>query len=289
MRFLLTLLVLGASLGSSAQFYGYNDVAPPGQTRVAQRSAGNEVRIDQRLDESIPLDASFKDSRGDKVTIGDCLDGKAAVILPIFYKCPGVCETEFNALTESLRGFKRDFVGKDFEVIVLGIDPGEGPRLAATKKDEIIASYMGNDTHRDRRLMAEAGWHFLTGDMKQIRRVTDALGFRYTYDGKSGNIVHPAGIMVVSPTGKICRYFLSTEYPQQILLNSIRDANKDVVGVRDDRPFFLACVQINPLTGTMTLNILNTLKTMGVVTILAILGSIMVWNRKYKAANGAVE
>ena len=87
-------------------------------------------------------------------------------------------------------------------------------------------------------------------------------------------------------SGKISRYFLSNDYPQQVLLDSIRKAAKEETGVRDDRPFFLACIQVDPMTGARTLNILNIMKTGGVVTILALFGSMLIWNRKYKAAHG---
>lgn len=269
-----------------AQFYGYPERQMPGQARVATGSAGVDVRVDQRLNEFLPLDVDFKDDAGESVELKKYFQNKAVVILPVFYKCAGVCETELYNLADSLKGFKRDFVGREFDVVVLGIDPSETPRDAAAKKDTVIAAYMGPDTDRSKRLLAEKGWHFLTGDLDNVRKACDALGFKFSYDKTNGSIVHPAGLMILTPAGKISRYFVGTEYPQRVLLDSIRDASQNIVGARDDRPFFLACIQIDPLTGQKTMNILNTLKTLGVLTLLSLGVSIVVWNRKYKVDQG---
>lgn len=280
------LLIVGLVTWGSAQFYGYPENQVPGQARVATGAAGIDVRVDQRLNEFLPLDATFKDDDGKTVQLKDLIQSKPVVILPVFYKCAGVCETELYNLADSLKGFKRDFVGREFDVVIVGIDPKETPIDAAAKKDTVIAAYMGPSTDRTKRLEAEKGWHFLTGDMENIHKTCDALGFKFSYDKTNGSIVHPAGLMVVTPAGKISRYFIATEYPQRVLLDSIRDAGNNRIGVRDDRPFFLACIQIDPLTGQRTMNILNTLKTTGVLTILALGVSIVVWNRKYKAEQG---
>ncbi|MBS1713134.1 MAG: SCO family protein [Armatimonadetes bacterium] len=280
-------LGLGLSVAAHAQFYGnYRDVSPPGSRRVAVSDAGVNVRVDQRLNEFVPTDTEFKDEYGRSVKLQRYFSDKPVVILPIFYKCPGICETELFGLIDSLKGFKKDFAGREFTVVILGIDPNEGADLAADKKDTAIAAYMGASSDKARRAFAETGWHFLTGDLKNIRRVTDALGFKFTFDETNGTIVHPSGLMVLTPSGKISRYFLSTDYPQQLLLDAIRKAGKEEIGARDDRPFFLACIEVDPLTGQKTLNILNVLKTMGVVTVLALGGAIFLWNRNYRAAQG---
>lgn len=287
------LVVLSAFLGlaclGTTQFYGYPERQIPGQTRVATGSAGIDVRVDQRLNEFVPLDTTFKDDNGQTVQLKQYFKDKAVVVLPVFYKCAGVCETELYNLADSLKGFKRDFVGREFEVVVVGIDPKETPKDAAAKKDTVIASYMGPSTDQKKRLMAETGWHFLTGDLSSIRKTTDALGFKFSYDKTNGSIVHPAGLMVLTPAGKISRYFVSTEYPQRLLLDSIKDASQNIIGARDDRPFFMACIQIDPLTGQKTMNIMNTLKTAGVLTLLALGVSIVAWNKKHKAMYGGYE
>ena len=272
---------------ASAQFYGdYKDQAVPGQSRVAMNAAGVGVHVDQHLNEFVPMDAKFTDDQGKSVLLKDMFAGRPIVVLPCFFKCPGVCTAEINNLFDAFKGFKKDYIGRTFDVIVLSIDPRETSVLSATKKDMTIAAYMGASTEHGKRIDAEHGAHFLTGDLKNIRKLTDALGFVYKYDETNGDITHPAGIMVLTPSGKISRYFITNEYPQQVLLNSIRDAGSETVGVKDDRGSFIACMELSPLTGKQSVNILNILKVLGVLTIVSLVSAMWVWNRKYKAEQG---
>jgi protein SCO1/2 len=271
-----------AASAAPAQLYNVPKGSVPGVSRIATSAAGTEVRVDQRLGEFVPLSARFRDEDGRPVELGDVVRTRPVVMLPVFYRCPGICAREFAAVTSSLAGFKKHRVGRDFDVVVVGIDPKETPTVAAYKKDELISMYLGGKATTERRLEAEKGYHCLTGAMPEIRKVTDALGFRFTYDEKSGNIVHPQGVMVVAPNGKISQYFLGEEYPQQLLLDAILKAGQNGIGYEDDRPFFLACVQIDPLTGKRSLNIMNTVKTLGAATVLGLVGTILYLSRKHR-------
>lgn len=282
MRAATAVAVLATAAAAHAQLYNVPKGAVPGVSRIPSAAAGTEVRVDQRLGEYIPLSARFRDDEGREIQLGDVVRTRPVVLLPVFYRCPGICAREFAAISASLAGFKKHFVGKDFDVVVVGIDPKEPPAAAAAKKDELISLYLGGKATTERRLQAEAGYHCLTGEMKEIRKVTDALGFRFTYDEASGNIVHPQGIMVIAPSGKISQYFLGEDYPQQLLLDAILKAGQNGIGYEDDRPFFLACVQIDPLTGRRSLNILNTVKTLGAATVAALVVSIAFLARKYR-------
>lgn len=286
---LLAICALGAF--AVAQYYPKTqpEAQIPEEIRIATRSDGIGVRIDQRLNEFVPLDAKFQDEYGRTVELGSYFRDKPVLLLPIFYRCPGICEKELYNLVDSVKGFKKDFVGREFNIVVFSIDPREKPELAAQKKDTVIGSYMGASTDRVKRVQAESGWHFLTGDRTTIDRLCDAVGFKYTFDTRNGSIVHPAGIMVLTPAGKISRYLVTDEYPQRVLLDSIKDADQELVGVKDDRPFFMACVQIDPLTGQKSMNVLNTIKTLGVLTVISILVSILFWNRKHKTSHRGTE
>ena len=289
MKFWLSvLLISGLALATNAQFYGYQESKIVNEGRIATRNPGIEVRVDQNLNGFVPLDSQFQNEAGKTVALGDYFKDKPVVLLPIFYKCPGICETELYNMIDSLKGFKKDFAGREYEVVVFSIDPREKPDLALAKKDTVISAYMSGSVDRSKRLLAEKGIHLLTGDKKTIDQVCNSVGFKFTYDNK-GNIVHPACLIVLTAGGKISRYFVTTEYPQRILLDSIRDASQNLIGVKDERPFYLACIQIDPLTGQRSMNILNTLKTMGVITIFCLLVSILVWNKKHKALPGGTE
>ena len=158
MRLGLFLALIGLCGLATAQFYGdYKDGAVPGQGRVAMNAAGVGVHVDQKLNEFVPMDAMFNDETGKKVEVKDLLTGRPIVVLPIFYKCPGVCQVELTNLTQSLKGFKKDFIGQTFDVLVLSIDPRETPLIANARKDSVIAEYMGATVDREKRLHAEHG------------------------------------------------------------------------------------------------------------------------------------
>lgn len=286
MRLVPAIALLVLAIPARAQLYKPPTGAVPGESRVATSAAGKDVRVDQRLGEYVPLDAKFTDDSGQKIRLGDVFRDKPVVVLPVFYRCPGICAREFAAISASFAGFKKAHLGGDFDFVVVGIDPKETHDMAATKKDEVISQVLGGKATHDLRTQAERGTHFLTGDIGEIRRVTDALGFKFTYDEASGNVVHPQGLMVLTPSGKISQYFLGDDYPQKVLLDSIRKAGANGIGYRDDRPFFLACVQLDPLTGQRTINILNTVRTLGVATVLCILIAVIYSARKYKTPGG---
>ena len=281
MRKALTCLFCAVAALSSAQFYGYKDEPMIGSSRVATDQANAGTRVDQKLNDYVSLQTPFKDDRGRDITLGDVIHDRPVILLPIFYQCPGVCTNELDELTRSLRGFKKDNVGKSFDVVVLSIDHSETPNLAAKKKEmyvEFYEKYTEFAGHKmdevKGRQNTKDGWHFLTGTESSIKKLTDEIGFRFHRDPVNGNIVHPAALVVLTPHGKISRYFLTTEYPQQILLASVQQAGLELVGVRDDRPFYLACVHVDPLTGQRSLNILNVVKTAGLLTLAVLVFSI---------------
>ncbi len=270
MKLRLRLIIIGAALATlaSAQFYGYKDQPVPGQSRVATTSANAGVRIEQKLGDFIPLDAAFTDHKGKAVQLRDYFGKRPVMLLMLFYSCPGVCTDELTNIVKLARDFKRDDVGETFDVVVVSIDPSETPRIAAAKHDGSVDFYNRKGT--------DAGWHFLVGDKVNIDKLADAVGFKYSRDPLSKNLVHPAGMTVLSATGRISRYFITTEYPTQVVINAIREASKEKVGVKDDRPFYLACIHIDPLTGQRSLNVINALKVTGLLTCCILFGSIAV-------------
>ncbi|MCG9896261.1 MAG: SCO family protein [Fimbriimonadaceae bacterium] len=276
---LLAALALAAGLvvSASAQFYGkYEEIPKLGSAQVPSNATSAGVRVDQKLNDVLPLDLTFKNEAGDTVALRNLFQGRPVLLLPIFYECTGICTIELNKLMEALNAMKLDEykVGRLADVIIFSIDPSEGPNLAAAKKETYLSLYKKEGT--------EQNWSFLTGSKENVAKLTDAIGFRYRIDG-DGQITHPGALIIVSPTGKISRYFLGTEYPTRLLINSLRDAAQDRVGERDEAPFFMACVTMDPLTGRLTLNIVNTLKTLGVLTLIGLVGALLVFDRQAKA------
>ena len=149
----------------------------------------------------------------------------------------------------------------DFDVLTVSFDPAEKPELAAAKKSEYLRLYD--------RPGAEAGWHFLTGDADPIRRLTDAVGFRYRWDEQQKQFIHPGGIMILTPSGKVSQYLIGVDYPPQVLDQSLRAAGARQIGQPDEQRV-LYCFLRDPHTGKLVLVITRAIHVGGVLTVLSI-------------------
>lgn len=274
-RLAVVLCVALATSLCSAQYYGRR-VPTPGMDRAATTAPG-EIRIDQKLGESVPLDAVLTRDGGEVITLREAIGSKPTILMLVFYKCAGICTDQFNNLTNTLEGIRTKDAGVDFRVVVVSIDPRETVDLAENKKAQQLQVYGDRGDPN--------GWVFSVAEQPEIKRIADAVGYRYRYEQSSGNIVHPAGIVILSPNGQISRYFLGTEYPGQMLVDSLTLAARGGLGALDRRPFFLACINIDPLTGERTLNILNTVKTAGLLTMIGLAVSVFALSRKKKAVS----
>lgn len=191
-----------------------------------------------------------------------------------FYRCKGSCLLEFAGALKSFRAMKVDDIGKTYEVVTIGIHPRETPDLALAKKQGYMADYNRPGT--------ENGWHFLTGSEEQARKVADAVGFEYFYDAEKDMLVHPTGLIVATPGGKVSRYFIGTEYSAPFLRESILAAGVNEIGPVAQRTYFLGCFQVDPASGKTLIHVQRATQLMGVVTVIGLLSSILIMNRKYK-------
>jgi protein SCO1/2 len=228
---LLALLSLFASLvvgGTAATASGTN---PPDPT------AG--VGIEQRLDKTVPLDLTVRDETGRAVHLGDYFGAKPVILTLNYYRCPTLCSLILTSLERGLQGVAFD-VGKQFEVVTVSIDPTEGATEATEKKAEIVGRYG--------RPGAAAGWHFLTGDEAQIQRLAAAVGFHYTYDARQAQYVHPSGIMLLTPAGRLARYLLGIDYAARDLRLGLVEAADGRIGAPSDQ-ILLLCYHYDAATG----------------------------------------
>jgi len=221
-----------------------------------------EVGIDQRLGEQIPLDLTFRNEAGESVLLGEYFGAKPVILSLVYYNCPMLCTQVLNGMIETFRII--DFtVGEEFDVITVSIDPAESPELAARKKAGYITSYgkpgAGN------------GWHFLTGDQESIKRLAEAVGFRYVYDADTKQFAHASGIMVVTPEGKLARYLYGIEYVARDLTFSLMEAADNRIGSPVEK-LLLLCYHYDPTTGKYGVVVTNLLKGGGVITVLGIVG-----------------
>ena len=176
------------------------------------------VGFDQRLNEQVPLDLSFTDDQGEHVRLAKYFGQKPVVLVLAYYRCPMLCTQVLNGLVQGLREMPFT-VGKEFGVVTVSFDPNETTEMAAAKKRTYVHSY-GKPESAD-------GWHFLTGDLQSISRLTHAVGFRYAYDAQSDQFAHAAGIVILTPAGKISRYFYDVHYSGRDLRLGLVEASQN--------------------------------------------------------------
>ena len=252
--------------------------ARPGSGPVSSGlpKALKNVGIDQRLNEQIPLDAVFKDEQGRDVRLGQFFKGKPVVLSLVYYACPMLCNQVLNGMLGSFRQVSFN-IGEQFEVITVSFDPHETPDLAAAKKGTYIKAY--------NRPAAEASWHFLTGDEANIKRLTEAVGFRYLWDDQTRQFAHASGIMVLTPEGKIARYFYGIEYPPKDMRLGLVEASQSKIGTPID-VLMLYCYHYDPATGKYGAVVMNIMRLAGGLTLFLIVGLLLALRKRGGQSRG---
>jgi protein SCO1/2 len=255
--------------------------ALPGVAAADRRADVAKVAIEQRLNEQVPLALPFVDDEGRAVTLGDYFKDRPVILVLAYYRCPRLCSLVLNKLVEALR--RVDYTpGKEFEVVVVSIDPTEDWHLARAKKAAYVDAFGRPET--------KAGWHFLTGKEAAIERLADAVGFRYFWDEKVRQYAHASGIMVVTPRGKLARYFYGLDYPAGDLQSALKDAAAQRIGAPVTDPLRMLCFDYDPETGQYTLQVMRLVRLAGAVTVVAIVGLLWWhwWRERRKARAAAI-
>ncbi|GIV14755.1 MAG: electron transporter SenC [Armatimonadota bacterium] len=255
----IALLTISLIVPASAQFWRQPE--PEKSTNV---NLARDITIEQKLNEQVPLDLTFRDETGKTVQLRQYFGKKPVLLTLVYYECPSLCGLVLQGLLKSLRVLNYT-PGDQFEIVTVSISPSETPELAATKKQNFLKEYG--------RLDAAKGWHWLTGEEQNIRALADAVGFRYVYDPKSKQYAHAAGIMLLTPSGRVSRYFYGIEYSPRDLRLGIMDASQGKVGSLVEK-VILFCYQYDPTTGKYSLVIIRIVQLASVFTLLA-LGSFM--------------
>lgn len=233
------------------------------QLAWADHSSPNPLQdagFEQKLNAQVPLGLSFRDEAGRSVRLGEYFGKKPVILFFAYYKCPMLCSLVMSDLTKTLQELNYD-AGNQFEVITVSMDPGETPELAAAKKAVYLQEYG--------RPGAETGWHFLTGAQAEIHQLADAVGFRYVYDEEKDQYAHPAGIMVITPEGKVSRYFPGIDYSPVDLRLGLVEASEQKIASPVDQ-FFLLCYAYDPVTGRYTFIVEKALRLGGIATVAAL-------------------
>jgi protein SCO1/2 len=223
-----------------------------------------QVGIDQKLNQSIPLNLTFRDENGAPVQLAQFFGQKPVVLTLVYYNCPNLCTQVLNGVESGLKELPMD-IGKQFDVVTVSIDPTESHVMAKVKQEMYVGMYG--------RPGAAQGWHFLTGDEPQIKQLADAVGFRYAYDPDTKQFAHYSGIMLLTPEGKISRYFYGIQYPSRDLRLGLVEASEGKIGTPADQ-ILLFCYHYDPKTGKYGLLISHIIQAGGALTVL-ILGIAM--------------
>ena len=241
-----------------------------GQPASAIPAPLREIGFDQNIGDLVPLDAPFRDEAGAAVRLGDYFGRRPVVMVFAYYDCPMLCTLSINGLASALNILSLD-AGRDFDVVIVSFNPRDTPATATAKK----AAYLSRYT----RAGAEAGWHFLSGDRESIDRVTRAAGFRYTWDEATKQFAHPAGVMVLTPEGRLARYLFGIEYGPRDLRFALVEASAGKLGSRIDS-LLLYCYHYDPITGRYGLAVMRAIRLTGAATVLALGAFIVVMVRR---------
>jgi protein SCO1/2 len=232
--------------------------------QVSKPAILNQVGIAQNLNAQIPPDLLFRDETGKSVRIGDFFGQKPIVLSLVYFDCPALCTEVLNGELRTMKAISLD-LGKDFDAVTVSFEPKDTPALAKAKRDVYIGQYG--------RPGAVDHWHFLTADQASIDALTNAVGFHYAYDSSIRQYAHAAAILVLTPDGRIDRYFYGVIYPARDVRLGLVEASEGKIGTLTDHAL-LYCYQYDPMTGKYGVVVMNVLRAAGGLTVL-ILGIFM--------------
>ena len=228
------------------------------------------VTYAQRLGMQVPADLPFVDETGKAVRLGDYFGRRPIVLALAYYECPMLCTQVLSGMTAGLKGLRFN-AGQEFDVVVVSIDPGEGPGLAAAKKATYVAHYDREGT--------EGAWHFLTGRKADIDRLAQTVGFSYSYDEKTDQYAHAAGLSILTPDGKIARYLFGIDFaPRDLRLAMVEAADRKIGSPVDT--VLLYCYHYDPATGAYGLMAMRIVRIAGVLFVLAMVAGWVVLRRR---------
>ncbi len=233
------------------------------------------VGIDQNLNAQIPLELNFKDETGQVVRLGQYFRDKPVVLALVYYECPGLCDLVLNGLSHAMEQISLN-VGTDYQVVTVSFNPKESWQLAGAKKATYIEKYQ--------RTGAKEGWHFLTGHQDAIKQLANTVGFHYNWDPVSQQFAHASGIMVLTPEGKIARYFYGIQYKPRDFRLGLVEASANKIGTPADQ-VLLFCYHYDPTTGKYGMAITQVTRVLGTGTVLLLGGFIFIMIRRERHAH----
>ena len=265
--------LLGGAVRAQVSSYGDKEVGENRGDELPQ--VLQKVGVAQHLNGQLPLNAAFVDETGTPVTLGTYFNGKRpAVLALVYFDCPMLCSEEMDGVTSALEMVKMS-PGKDFDVVIVSIDPSDTPAKAAAKKAFYLKRYGRPET--------ASGWHYLTGQRPAIDAVTDAVGFGYVKvpgpDGKLTQFAHASSIELVTPQGKMAQYYLGVEYsPKDIMLGLI-EASGNKIG-SPVANILTYCYHYDPTKNKHSIIVARVVQLGGMMTVVSLGSFIFVMFRR---------
>ncbi|MFZ0394391.1 MAG: SCO family protein [Terracidiphilus sp.] len=273
-------IVCAPAVRAQVSSYGDKQAGPAN----VKSSLLSKVGIAQHLNYQLPLNLTFTDDAGRQVPLASYFGKKPAILALVYYRCPMLCSEELDGLTSALL-MVDEKPGRDFNIIVVSIDPSEGPDLAAAKKRSYLKRYGDQSTAN--------GWHFLTGTQPNIDALTDAVGFKYVKipgpDGRLTQFAHASSIQLVTPQGKLAQYYMGVEYsPKDLRIGLVQTSNNRIGSPVDN--ILTYCYHYDPGTNKQSLMIARVVQLGGLVTFLSLGGFMFaMFRRDYTRDHDALE
>lgn len=221
------------------------------------------INITEKMGEFIDLDLEFSNENGRKVKLGSYFNKNKPVLFTIiYYRCPNLCQLHLNGLMQGMKGL--DITG-NFEFVALSMDHSERPNLAKTKKVNYVKQY---------KLSTPENLHFLTGQEKAIKKISQQVGFKFRWNEEQKQFAHLPVAYVLTPAGQISRYLYGVEMETKTLKLSLVEASQGRIGGLIER-ILLFCFQFDPRKNRYTIYAYNIMRAGGVLTILLILGLLI--------------
>ncbi|HMQ09777.1 MAG TPA: SCO family protein [Oligoflexia bacterium] len=218
------------------------------------------VQIQEKLGQSIDLNLAFVDQDGQKVLLKDVFSkDKPTILSLVYYECPMLCTLVLNGITEVLGKLKFK-PGKDFDLVSVSIDADETPDLAKTKQTLYL---------QEAEIKNAQAWPFLVGSETNIKALADSVGFNFEYDKSIDEFAHPAVFFIISPSGKVSRYFYGVQHKPANLQLALTEASEGKVGSAFDK-FLLYCYRYDPDSKGYVLMAWRVMRISALISVIAI-------------------
>lgn len=276
-----------AAVAGPATAQGFGGKAPE---RGDQPARTPDVDYEQKLGGQVPLDVPFRDETGRRTTLRECFDGRPTILVLAYLHCPHMCGEVQNGVLDAARAISDYHVGRDYNIVVVSFDPKDTHLMAAAQRNFYLKQYG--------RPGAERGWRFLTGERRPIEELVTAVGFKFEFDKPSKEYTHAAGIMVITPDGKISKYFYGVTYTDKdangvpkdpATANDLKQALTEAGGGKVGGPvekFLMTCSRLLHVDlGHPYL--MTTVRAAGALTVLVLAGSVVYMIRRERRKTAA--